>query len=661
MQQKNFVVAAIIFSSLLWFRSDGFAQSVNPASDTSALILDYVIITANKSPKKLSETGKVVTVIDRKTLERSSGKDLSQLLNEQSGVVVAGANSNPSKDKSIFLRGAKSDHTLILIDGIPVYDPSGSGSNFDLRLIPIEHIERIEILKGSQSTLYGSDAIAGVINIITKKSGPKQIGVFGNFSYGTYSTFKANTGVRGNEGIMDYNISYSYFNTNGINEATNENNIAGADKDGYKQHGVLANLGFQLKDNWKLSPYLRHSNFDGKLDYDAFADDKDYTYKARNFQGGVRSELKLKKNVLTLNYNYNEVERKYLNDSGYVNPVAFDMYSRGKYNGKEHFTEAIFTGDISRNLQFVSGFDYRSSNTNQDYLSLSSFGEYTDTLSKDSAKQQQYGLYASLLFSEKIFHAEAGARFNHHTTYGSKWTYNFNPFVFIHKQLKIFANFSSAYKTPTLYQLYSIYGNKALKPESAITYEGGLQYFHPKQTFNGRIVIYKRNVTDAIAFYTDPNTFRSFYINQDTQKDWGFEIEPIIRINEKVQIQLYYAYTDGKITTDLNGKDTSYFNLFRRPKHSGAVRLNYLVTKALFFNMNVQTFGERKDIDYRTFPASYTDLSAYTLLNAYAEYRFNQHIKLFADFKNITNTHYTEILGYNTQGPTVQAGASINL
>jgi vitamin B12 transporter len=169
--------------------------------------LDEVVITATKFSKNQSETGKEVSIIDEVQLERSAGKDLAQLLNEQVGIVVNGANSNTGKDKSVYLRGAKGEHTLILIDGMTVNDPSGNGGAYDLRLISLDQIKRIEILKGSQSTLYGSDAIAGVINIITKKGGTKPFGVNGNIGYGTYKTFKGNAGINGRLG-QKYPISH---------------------------------------------------------------------------------------------------------------------------------------------------------------------------------------------------------------------------------------------------------------------------------------------------------------------------------------------------------------------------------------------------------------------------------------------------------------------
>src|SRR5947209_7093153 len=176
--RKIFVVAALITCSQLK------AQSEKDSSKT----MEELTLTANKYSVKTTETGKVVTIISRQDIEHAGSRDLAQVITELGGVFINGFNSNAGKEKNIYLRGARVEHTLITIDGVPVYDASGIGSNFDIRNISIDEVDRIEILNGSQGTLYGSDAIAGVINIITKKSGAKKFSVSGRADYGTYNS-----------------------------------------------------------------------------------------------------------------------------------------------------------------------------------------------------------------------------------------------------------------------------------------------------------------------------------------------------------------------------------------------------------------------------------------------------------------------------------------
>ena len=261
MKKKIFIAADVLISSQLYAQKD------------STRNLDEVFITANKFPNKTSLTGKVLTIITREQLEKSGGKDLAQVLTEQAGLFINGANSNPGKDKSVYLRGAKVDHTLITVDGVPLYDPSGIGSNFDIRLLSIDNIERIEILKGSQSTLYGSDAVAGVINIITRKGNTKPVSVSGMLSYGSYNTFHGNVAISGSTAKVDYNLNYTYYKTSGINEATDTIKIPHTtDKDGYEQNSVYAAIGFKPVSGIRIQPYIRYTKFNGDIDQGAFID-----------------------------------------------------------------------------------------------------------------------------------------------------------------------------------------------------------------------------------------------------------------------------------------------------------------------------------------------------------------------------------------------------
>jgi vitamin B12 transporter len=643
--KRNFLfVAAAIFGSQL-----------TAQQDTTGKTMDELVITANKYPNKTSLTGKVLIIISREQLERSGGKDLSQILTEQAGVYIGGANSNPGKDKSIYLRGARIDHTLITIDGVPVYDPSGIGGNFDIRNLSAATIERIEILKGSQSTLYGSDAIAGVINIITKKAGSKTVNGNTMLRYGSFNSFRGSAGVNGQKDKFDYNLNYSIHKTDGINESIS--NSSTADKDGYTQHAVMAGFGFQPSKNIRIQPYIRFTKINGDLDQGAFTDELDYTYDQKSFQAGVRNEFGFGKTKLNLLYNYNNINREYIDDST-KSRNGYDTYSRGMYKGNEHFIDAYAHFSINDKIKLTTGIDFRSSVSDQEYLSIGFFGPYKTEYSSDSLKQNQLGLYAAMNFNSSCgFNIELGNRLNIHSEYGSYDVFNINPSYLINKQIKLFANFSSAYRTPSLYQLFSEYGNSDLKPEAATTIEGGLQFFSPNNKFTGRLVGFRRNVKDAIAFASD-------YINQDKQKDNGIELEAAYTIAKNTTVKAFYTYVTGEITTKLgSGKDTTFFNLIRRPKNSFGINIGSQVNEKFFVSSNLSVFGERNDayFDSNTFQTVNTVLRSYALWDIYAEYGFSKNkLKLFADFRNILDSKYTEISGFNTTGFAINGGVRFN-
>ena len=163
--KKEFKVWAITCIVLWWLTPN---KALSQQDSLQRQYLEEVIISAGKFPKQRSQHGRVVDIIDRDEILTGGSRDIGQLLQSRTGIFVNGANSAPSKDRGIYLRGAAPQYSLIMIDGIPVYDPSGVNGVFDLRLLSLNNVERIEILKGSQSTLYGTDAMAGVINIITR-------------------------------------------------------------------------------------------------------------------------------------------------------------------------------------------------------------------------------------------------------------------------------------------------------------------------------------------------------------------------------------------------------------------------------------------------------------------------------------------------------------
>ena len=626
------MVAAVIFSSRVQ------AQQIIPVTTgDSTKSMDEVVITATKFPKRQSETGKVVTVITNAQLQRSTGKDLSQLLNEQAGLIINGANSNPGKDKSVFLRGASSKYTLILLDGIPVTDPSGVGGAFDLRLLSIDQVERIEILKGSQSTLYGSDAIAGVINIISKKSGSKNIGAAGTASYGSYNTFKGNAVVNGSTQKVDYNIGYTYFKTDGISEATDKTGTGNFDKDGYKENSFNASVGIKATDKLKISPFFRLADYKGKYDDDAFTDGAG-KYNSKFINTGFISQYKLSEGAITLQYGHAKTDR------------TFDgTYGKYDFKGKLNNAELFYNTAIGKYVQLLSGINFQQ------------IKMLDTTASKKDPSVTLTSPYISLyLHNLQGWNVELGGRYNSHSKYGSNFTYSFNPSYLLDKTTKLFFNYSTGFRAPTLYDLYGQYGsNENLKPEKSTSIEAGVQTTLAENKIEVRVVAFDRKIKDAIVY--GPAFIN---INQDKQHDKGFEIEPTFFINKNLTIRTSYAFVDGKVTTTDDAKDTTYFNLIRRPKHSFGINIVCQASKNLFVSANLKTFSKRTDLffDPITYEQSTVELKAYALLDVYVEYKFaDGKLKVFADAKNITNSKYTEVYGFNTLGFNINGGISFKL
>lgn len=617
--------------------------------------LDEVVVTATKFPIKQSLTGKVVTVIGKEQLEKSSGRTLTEVLNTQAGLIVNGSNNTLGTNQQVFVRGAGSGKTLILIDGIPVYDPSGISSAFDLNLISIDQVERVEILKGSQSTLYGSDAIAGVINIITKKGSGKKFNGTANIAAGSYGTWKATAGADGKINNTTYNVQFTKLKSDGFSAAYDQVGNKNFDKDGFDKNAFRVNLGQKINKDFSVKGYTQLSKYKADIDAGAFADDADYTFTNKNSQAGFGANYSLGKSVLHFNYNYNVTNRTYLDDS--ASRGGFAIYSKGEYNCKSHFIEAYSNWALSKKTDLLVGADYRTQVTDQKFLSISSFGPFSTALG-DSARVKQLGVYASLVLKNFAgFNMEAGGRYNQFDKYGNVFTFSFNPSYVINDEIKIFGNITSGFKAPTLFQVYSQYRNPfgELKPEKSLSVEGGVQY--NKQNINLRAVYFIRNVKDNIVFYSaGAPTWQSYYLNADEQKDKGLELEANLSFG-KLNLSANYTNLDGEVFTKIGTKDSSYFNLFRRPRQVVNLNAGVQATNKIFINFGVQTIGKRLEAIWGAAPV---EMPAYYVWNVYADYKLVKQVKAFVNLKNITDEKYFDVRGYNSRRFNFMAGLNVN-
>jgi vitamin B12 transporter len=622
--KKEKKVWAILLIAFWWAPNKTSAQD-----SLSATTLREVVITATKFPKRVSETGKVVTIIDEDQLTRAGGKDLSQVLNEQAGLVINGANSNPAKDKSVFLRGAAARYTLILIDGIPVNDPSGIDGAFDLRLLSLDQVQRIEILKGSQSTLYGTDAVAGVINIITKKKSDKPLTGQGTLSYGSYQTGRANAAVSGSSGKMDYHLGYTRFQTRGLSEAEDRNGQSNFDKDGFRQNAFQLNFGFKPNENFSLRPFVRYNDFNGDFDTGPFTDDATAVYDASTWNAGLNAEAKFKNGAVNFLLANNSTERSYENSFGTF-----------QYDGRFNHGEVFTSYNLKRHLQLLGGFSY------QHFRMMA-----TNTVIKNPSSDMASPYLSLFINNVKGFSAEAGVRFVNHSVYGSNFTYSINPSWLVKERFKLFANYSTGFKAPSLTQLYGPFGaNEDLLPEESKSLEGGIQFFSRNKKSDFRVTYFSRQIDNIIAY-----TLR--YENWEKLNDRGVELEAYYRLGN-FTLSGNYMFVDGEVITQTEKKPN---DLIRRPKHSLGATIGCQPTKKIFASLNFKTFGKRNDLffDFDTFSSQAVVLDAYQLLDVYAEYKCSDRVKVFGDFRNLLNQSYYEVYGYNTQRVNLYIGIQV--
>jgi vitamin B12 transporter len=645
MKKRIFIAAAVILSIRAQAQQD------------TAKTLDAVIVTAAKFPQKQSETGKVVDIITQDQIQKSYGKSIGELLNQQAGITINGADNNLGTNQTVYLRGAASGNTLILLDGVPLYDPSGITTEFDLNNFALDNIERIEIMKGSQSTLYGSDAVAGVINIISKKGAKKPLSMNAAFSAGSYNTYKGSISLGGNNGKgQTYFVSYNKITSRGFSSAYDSTGKANFDKDGFHQDVLQVNYGCRPFKKTTLQLYGKYNNNRSDVDAGAFIDDKDYTNHNDNTIAGTSMDYQLRKGIIRIQYSYNRFNRSFIDDSTFTN--VFSNYQHGRFYGTSHYAEAYTSLTITSQLELLAGLDYRHNTTTQSDIIVPDYGFPVLPISADSARTSQVSGYASLnLKSKNGLNAEIGGRWNHHNIYGSNFTYSFNPFYLIKDHYKIYADVSSGYRVPSLYQLYSEYGNKDLKPEVTTSYEAGFQYLSP--TVNARVTGFIRDGKDVILFYTDPSTFANKYINGDKQHDFGIEAEATVNFTDHFSGTFNYTYVDGKITTqNVPGKDTSFFNLYKRPMNTANISLSYQVTKSLYLSTHLKTVSKAFEPQYMADPF---ELKGYYTWDFYGGYQFDKRFSVFVDLQNITDQTYFVTRGFTTKGFNMNAGVRVSL
>lgn len=629
------------------------ATSLQAQQDSSRTrVLDEVVVTANKQEQKQSTTGKVITVIGKEILAKSSGKTLGQVLNETVGLTINGALNNAGTNQTVFMRGANSGRTLILLDGIPVNDPSQINNEFDLNLFSITDVERIEVCRGAQSTLYGSDAVAGVINIITIKPNiSKPINIKATLSAGNLNTFRGNAQLYGKLNKLTYTIRHARLKTNGFSAAYDSTGIKNFDRDNYNGNTSSGSMQYALTNKLLVKGFVMYSNYVAGIDAGVFNDDKQYKLKSNMLNTGGGIQYKTAKITVTANYQFSQTNRAFERDS--ADKTAFSFFIRNNYFAKTQFVELYANLPITKNLSFLQGAEYRYASMNNQYKSVSSFGPFNSGFRDTSVSQTSF--YSSLLFNnKKSFAVDLGVRLNKHSKYGNNHTFTFNPSYQVTERTRVFGSVASAFKVPSLYQLFDPFsGSTTLQPEKSTTVELGIA--NGDQLFSSRLVVFYRTIKNGI----DYDYVRNKYYNFIKQTAFGVEYETAAKLNEQLSLRANFTFLTIADSTQsrISFKDSGYVYGLRRPGINTNIVLNYDWQK-LSVSISGKYVSSRSDIG--GYKRADVNLPEYFLLNAYAEYRFKETCKWFVDAQNITNKKFFDLRGFNSIPFIINTGVSFN-
>ena len=597
-------------------------------------VLEEIVVSATRTATPSSQLGSSVTVITSEEIEARQQTQVIDVLRSVPGVNVV--QTGPMGGTvSVYIRGTENRHTLVLIDGVEFRDATQTGGNADLRNLTTDNIERIEVVRGPQSVLYGSDAIGGVINIITKK-GQKQPTGFISLEAGSYNTKRGVAGgAFGNDHITS-SFTVSGTKTDGLSVAREAD--GNREDDGYENKSAALKINAMPSEMLDLNFNLHLST--SQQDSDGFGYDDDGNSKSLidNFD-----TLDTDETTGRLEGVFHFLEDRWQMALG-GSYSRVDRETDLEYGGEYDFKGTIRKFDV-QNTFLLDGHN----------TIVAGVETETETYEDNSLEKRatNNAIYLQEQFAAGNFAAAVGIRHDDHEAFGGITTWRVAPTYTISAtgtQLK--GSVGTGFKAPSLYQLYGpdidygswgyyVVGNKELEPEESIGYDIGIE----QPLFNKQWVIavsWFWNDIDNLIDYNDADDAVGYY-NVSGVKTQGIESSLSWYPCDYFNMQLGYTYTDV---------DTSGEQLYRRPFHKGTADLNFYPIENLQINFNAVYVGERDDTSKK--------LDAYTLVNLAASYQVCKNVKLFGRIENLFDEAYEEAAGYGTAELSGYAGVKLS-
>lgn len=592
--------------------------------------LNEVVVTGTKFEVPVEKSGKTIYKLDAKDLQQSAGKTVADVLNEVPGIQMDGNFGAPGTNLSYYVRGGRNKNTLILIDGVPLNDPSGIDASYDLRFLALDQIESIEVLKGGLSSLYGTGAAAAVINIKLKEAAPKGIHGQVGYSYGSFETHRASANVNGTQDKLSYAVSGGFLDSEGFSAASDENAGGSFEKDGINQKNGAIKLGLQVTDELNLAFNSGFDKFSAEYDDGAFLD-------ADNENNGEQFRIGFSP---TYNYGKGKLKANILLNTG---TREFVSSFPSEYKSKNVQGEITHEHQVTDQIKTLVGINYQKLSAKQ---VVDPDPGYNDFNLVDP--------FVSVFFDHSSgINVHAGARLNNHSEYGSEFVYNLNPSFLLYTGenmiIKLLGSVSTSYITPSLYQLYSVYGNAELSPERSLNYEGGVSIYLGS-TIEINTVYFRRDETEPIQFeslFDDGGNWIGGIYNNTTDERVvkGFESDIRWAITDDISVRANYAY----VTTD---EETTFYRI---PNSKFGMTLTSSPIENLNVSLKYNYTSERTIFDFGTF--SEIDLDAFGVLDLFASYQLQaQKISIYGSINNLMDESFDGIYGFTTRGRNATLG-----
>lgn len=613
--------------------------SVSATPNESGSQLTPIVVTATRTETPQNQIASAVTVIDRRAIEQSGKSRVSELLRSVPGLSLV-QQGGPGQVTSVFMRGTESNHVLVLIDGVEISDPSVFGGQVDFSNLLVENVERIEVVRGPQSTLYGSDAIGGVIQIFTRQN----TGSNYHLEIGEFATVSTGAALRRSFGNHSFGLSADVLDTAGTSVA-NPHRGNHDEKDAYRNSTLSLNWATRVNEALELSFNTRLQNADAELDtfFNPFNPAEDFVAHDPDFESETdqsfsrlqaRWEDPANQRNQRIAYSYSSHDRSTDNGPKGADSVPFER----------EFSANKSKLDWQGNMQWQSHGLTAGAEVEKDRARTSGFS--------DSIENTAVYLQDRVQFLPQ-FSTSFGARYDKHDLFGNEITWRIAPLYTLSSGTQIKASYGTGFKAPSLTELFdNSFGsaNPDLKPETSHGWDIGIE--QPFASGYVELIYFRNEIEDLINF--DLASFKNENIDEAETRGYEFiaAYTPITRLDLKL------SYTRSKSEDSSTGEA-----LLRRPEGEAALHITWQSTTKLRLGLAARYVGERDDyFGFNTFPASQGigSLPSYKVFDINAGYLLSPAWRLTLRVDNVADEEYEEAAGYAAPGRAAYVGVRWN-